>query len=211
MSDSGTTLCLSIFVIFALAMSVLSIIARSKIAEAMKMKIEALQAIETISVGKNITGLENISANDLEITCAISENSFIFLRQNGDELGIIPRNSINKIVVDDRSQITQHITVGRVLALGVFALAVPKNSKQLSFYLLIDWTNEEGIVENTVFEFSGANSNIVANNTLTTLRKYVNQKVERLKLEEKKCPYCAEIIKKEAKVCRYCGRDLPLE
>jgi hypothetical protein len=30
------------------------------------------------------------------------------------------------------------------------------------------------------------------------------------KRAERKCPFCAELIKAEAKVCRYCNRDVPV-
>jgi hypothetical protein len=27
--------------------------------------------------------------------------------------------------------------------------------------------------------------------------------------QDRRCPFCAEVVKREAKVCRFCGKDLP--
>ena len=36
-------------------------------------------------------------------------------------------------------------------------------------------------------------------------------KAERERTESRKCPFCAELVKREAKVCKHCGRDLAPE
>jgi len=194
-------------VIFLLAIAIVIIIAIAQAVSKSK-KSKELGTIKKIPMGKYLAGFSNTSKPTDNVDCAITDDNFIFISGFGDELGRIPRDSINQITFSDKSQISQRLTVTRMLTLGVFSLAAPKKKKQKEFCVIIDWDDENSEKQNSVFEFSGMMSDTLANQATNTLNQYKKSKVQRLKFDEKKCPYCAEIIKKEAKICKFCNSKL---
>lgn len=169
-------------------------------------EFEEASGITTIPVGDYLIGLPSVNGKVEEVRCAVYPDRFDVM-QGSRLLDSIPRDSVSQITVESKSQITQRFTATRIAALGVFALAAPKNQRHQEFCLVIDWDDFHG-AQTTVFEFVGADAAGLANQAANTLKRYSKVKHERLKASEKKCPFCAEMIKSEVKICRYCRSDV---
>jgi hypothetical protein len=81
---------------------------------------------------------------------------------NPTQLGYISTDSINNIVVEDKTTIEKRVTVGRLLLTGVFALAWKKKRVDEAAYVVIEW-NDGRFDHETVFEFTGKGSMQEAN------------------------------------------------
>jgi uncharacterized protein with PIN domain len=166
-----------------------------------------IQKIDEITGLKYIAGFDN-HLNYENTICAVNKTKFVFMKQLGEIFGEVPRNSINNILLEDKSLVSQRLTATRLLTLGVFSLAAPKKKKHKEYCVIIDWEDSIFENQNVVFEFSGMGCQELATQFLNKLKQFKLTKAQRLKPDEQKCPSCAEIIKKEARVCRFCNNEL---
>jgi hypothetical protein len=119
------------------------------------------------SVSKYLVGLEASNYPTERVECVVTSEEFVFAKLNGTELGRVPRTGISEVLVDDKSQLTQRLTATRMVALGVFALAVPKAKKINEWCVAVKWNDSRGLPRAAVFEFTGSNCEGDANRQQT--------------------------------------------
>lgn len=81
----------------------------------------------------------------------------------------IPINSISGINVEDSSSMEKRITLGRVLLVGIFALAWRKKKKNELAFVTIEW--KEKFENSTIFSFEGQEAMQKANTARNELIK----------------------------------------
>lgn len=77
------------------------------------------------------------------------------------EVGRMALASIKDVSLDDATTIENKVTLGRVLALGVFALAFKKKVKTEQYYVTVTYSGKQ-IDTQLVFQFDGNNSKTTA-------------------------------------------------
>lgn len=132
---------------------------------------------ELINSGKYTCGHPDIDKPIDKTSLLIKENKILILGLNESLIPFftndIPITQIKNIVIEDASSIQKRVTVGRMLAVGLFAFAWKKKKVEEMSYLIVEW-NDGRFDHETIFEFSGKgsveNSNTARNKLIKAVR-----------------------------------------
>jgi hypothetical protein len=161
--------------------------------------------LDKFPVGTYLAGFASIHEREVMVECSISEAAYLFIADHDKELGRIPRNGIIDVFYDEKNKVLQRLTAPKDLTFTAFGLNKSEDDLKNEYCLVIDWDDNFAMRRNTVFEFTGTAASMAAHKAVESLKRHQKAHVPRLRPDEKRCPFCAEIIKKEALVCRFCN------
>lgn len=108
--------------------------------------------------------------NDLRIYRVSDYNYFYYGEGKPTFVASIPLASISNIVIEDKTQIEKRISAGRLLLVGVFALAWKKKEVMEMQFVTVTW--KPGKFENnTLFVFEGSGSMEHANRFSNAIKR----------------------------------------
>jgi hypothetical protein len=159
-----------------------------------RLRLQLVGAETYFPVGTAVAGLPGATKAKAQVVCAPGTDDLVFMyghnpgnpEEPAPELGRISRDAVSFLGVRDATQMQKHVqtvqrlSVTRMAVLGPFSLAAPKRKKVQStttipkFYLTIQWTDGNGIGQETVFQFAkGRAANQAESMIRGTLRRQI--------------------------------------
>ena len=132
----------------------------------------------------------------------VTKNEYIFYCDPNKRFGVVPRDGILEIEILSEAAFTKKIELGALVVMGPLGLGAQSTERHDVYYLVVRFKDDNGKEYKIVFRSSDTDS-------FNAIEEYRLEYRERLAQSERKCPFCAEIIKAEALKCRFCGSELP--
>ena len=134
------------------------------------------ELIERFFMSKHLGGFTGEDKAAPFAFCSVTEDCFVFtVGTHGRELGRIQRDSINQIIIDDKTHIAKHLSGQNAGEIENAIHAVARGDR--NYCLVIDWDGTDDLRWNTVFLFQDKQCEASAQKAQEKLEQWVKARL----------------------------------